>query len=109
SPRLRAKLLVELGKMREEMLGEHDLGIQAYELAHQSDPDNEDAALPLVEEYSQKEQWDRAEPLAEMLAKKSAKRERGEQHKLQNLYGKVLASRENHQGALRAYQAANQL
>ena len=47
----RAKLLVELGKLRDEMLGEHDLGVQAYELALQCDGDNEDAALPLVSEY----------------------------------------------------------
>ncbi|MFO0614054.1 MAG: tetratricopeptide repeat protein [Polyangiaceae bacterium] len=109
APRLRARLLVELGKMRDEMLGEHDLAIQAYEFANQADPDNEDAALPLVQEYSSRNQWDRAEPLAEMLAKKAGKRERSEQHMLQNLYGKVLAARGNHQAALRAYQAANQL
>ncbi|NUP10097.1 MAG: tetratricopeptide repeat protein [Polyangiaceae bacterium] len=109
SPRVRAKLLVELGKMRDEMLGEHDLAIQSYELALQSDADNEDAALPLVNEYVSKEQWGRAEPLAEMLVKKSGKRERTEQHMLQNLFGKILAAQKNWQGALKAYQTANQL
>ncbi len=109
SPRVRAKLLVELGKMRDEMLGEHDLAVQAYELALQSDPDNEDAALPLVNEYIANQAWERAEPLAEMLVKKSGKRERSEQHMLQNLLGKVLSALKNWQGALKAYQAANQL
>ena len=109
SPRLRARLLVDLGKMRDEMLGEHDLAIQAYELAHQSDADNEDAAMPLVDEYVNRQEWQRAEPLAEMLAKKSQKRERHEQHKLQNTLGKILYARGNYPGALRAYQAANTL
>ncbi|MFO0548190.1 MAG: tetratricopeptide repeat protein [Polyangiaceae bacterium] len=109
APRVRAKLLVELGKMRDENLNEHDLAIQAYEFALQSDADNEDAALPLVREYIERQQWERAEPLAEMLVKKSSKRERAEQHMLQNLLGKVLAARKNYQGALKAYQAANHL
>src|SRR6185436_15898720 len=56
-PRARAKLLVELGKVRDEMLSEHDLAVQAYELAIQADPDCEEAALPLVEEYSKTERW----------------------------------------------------
>ena len=34
------------------MLGEHDLAVQAYELALQSDGDNEDAAMPLLTEYA---------------------------------------------------------
>ena len=35
APRNRARLLVELGKLRDEMLNEHDLAIAAYELAIQ--------------------------------------------------------------------------
>lgn len=109
APRARAKLLVELGKLRDEMLGEHDLAVQAYELALQSDGDNEDAALPLLNEYASTQQWPRAEPLAEMLAKKSGKRERAEQHRLQNMLGKVLASLGKNEGAIKAYQAAHHL
>jgi tetratricopeptide (TPR) repeat protein len=109
APRARAKLLVELGKLRDEMLGEHELAVQAYELALSSDPDNEDAALPLVNEYVATEQWQRAEPLAELLAKKSGKRERSEQHRLQNILGKVLSAVGKNEGALKAYQTALQL
>ncbi len=109
APRARAKLLVELGKLRDEMLGEHELAVQAFELALSSDADNEDAALPLVNEYVSTEQWPRAEPLAEMLAKKAGKRERAEQHKLQNTLGKVLSALGKNEGALKAYQAALQL
>jgi tetratricopeptide (TPR) repeat protein len=109
SARSRAKLLVELGKLRDEMLGEHDMAVQAYELALSCDADNEDAALPLVNEYVATQQWARAEPLAEMLVKKSGKRERVEQHRLQNTLGKVLASLDKNEGALKAYQAAHHL
>jgi tetratricopeptide (TPR) repeat protein len=109
APRTKAKLLVELGKLRDEMLGEHDLAIQAYELALQSDADNEDAALPLLNEYVATQQWPRAEPLAEMLVKKAGKRERAEQHRLQNMLGKVLSSLGKNEGAIKAYQAAHHL
>ena len=109
APRQRAKLLVELGRLRDEMLGEHELAVQSYELALQSDEDSEEAALPLVHEYVAQEQWDRAEPLAEMLAKKSGKRERAEQHDLNNLHGKVLAALDKNDAALKAYQAAHHL
>ncbi len=108
-PRPRAKLLVELGKVRDDMLGEHDMAVQAYELALQCDGDNEDAAMPLLNEYVTTEQWPRAEPLAEMLVKKAGKRERSEQHRLQNTLGKVLAALDKNEGALKAYQAAHHL
>lgn len=109
APRARAKLLVELGKLRDEMLGEHELAVQAYELALSCDQDNEDASLPLLNEYVATEQWARAEPLAEMLCKKAGKRERVEQHRLFNMLGRVLSSLEKNDGALKAYQQAHHL
>jgi tetratricopeptide (TPR) repeat protein len=109
APRAKAKLLVELGKLRDEMLGEHEMAVQAYELALASDGDNEEAALPLVNEYVATQQWQRAEPLAELLAKKAGKRERPEQHRLQNILGKVLSAVNKNEGALKAYQLALQL
>ena len=109
APRGKAKLLVELGKLRDEMLGEHEQAIQAYELALGSDGDNEDAAMPLVNEYVATQQWARAEPLAELLARKGGKRERAEQHRLQNTLGKVLSALNKNEGALKAFQTALQL
>jgi tetratricopeptide (TPR) repeat protein len=109
APRARAKLLVELGKLRDEMLSEHELAVQAYELAMQCDEDCEEAALPLVEEYIRAERWPEAEPLAEMLVKKSKNRERHEQHTLYKLQGKVLSALVKDDDALKAYQTAHQL
>src|SRR5581483_6236197 len=108
-PRARARLLVELGKVRDEQLAEHDLAVQAYELAIQADPDCEEAALPLVEEYVANERWKEAEPLAEMLVRKSKGRERTEQHTLNRLLGKVHSALGNDEKAMKAYQAAHQL
>lgn len=109
APRARAKLLVELGKLRDEMLNEHEQAVLSYELAMQCDEDCEDAALPLVQEYANVGRWNEAEPLAEMLVKKAKNRERHEQHMLHKLLGKVHAALGNHDKALKAYQTANHL
>jgi tetratricopeptide (TPR) repeat protein len=108
-PRARARLLVDLGKLRDEMLGEHDEAVQAYELAIQCDDDCEDAALPLVQEYARVGKWEQAESLAELLVKKAKNRDRSEQHTLYKLQGKVLAALGKYDRALRAYQTAHQL
>ncbi|MBX3181172.1 MAG: tetratricopeptide repeat protein [Polyangiaceae bacterium] len=108
-PRQRAKLLVELGRLRDEMLGEHEAAVEAYELAMQCDEDCEEAALPLVEEYMQTGRYPEAEPLAELLVRKGRNRERSEQHMQQKLLGKVLAALGKDEKALKAYQAAHQL
>ncbi|WP_197041054.1 tetratricopeptide repeat protein [Chondromyces apiculatus] len=109
APRARAKLLVELGKLREEMLNEHDLAVQAYEMALQSDADNEEAAMPLFKEYIATERWAQAEPLGEMLVRKSGKRDRTEQLDLQKAFGSVLEKSGKNEQALKAYQAAHTL
>ena len=109
TPRARAKLLVELGKLRDDMLSEHELAVQAYELAIQCDADCEEAALPLVQEYIRLGRFQDAEPLAEMLVRKSKNKEKTEQHTLYKLLGKVHASLGNNDKALKAYQTANNL
>ena len=109
APRARAKLLVELGKLRDEMLNEHEQAVLAYELAMQCDQDCEEAALPLLQEYIGVQRWSDAEPLAEMLVKKSKNHERHEQHMLHKLLGTVHAALGNHDRALKAYQTANHL
>ncbi|HEY4012646.1 MAG TPA: tetratricopeptide repeat protein [Polyangiaceae bacterium] len=109
SPRQRARLLVELGKLREEMLGDHAGAVAAWEAAYEVDPENEDAAAPLVDEYIAKEGWAKAEPLLDMLVRKSGKRDRVEQHGLQNKLGQVCAALGKDDRALKAYTAAHQL
>lgn len=107
--RQRAKLLVELGNLRAEQLEEPELAIQAYELAIQCDQDNEDAALPLVRAYLEQGRFQEADPLAELLVRKSKNRERAEQHEMHKLLGRVAAALGNQEKALKAFQAAHQL
>ena len=109
APRPRAKLLVELGRLREESLGDHDSAVLAWEAAHEADDENEDAALPLVDEYITREIWDKAEPLLDLLVRKAGKRERGEQHELQNKLGIVTSALGKDDKAFKAYSAAHQL
>ena len=109
SPRQRAKLLCELGKLREEMLGDHPSAVLAWEAAYEADAENEEAAMPLVDEYISKQDWARAEPLLDMVVRKSGKRERTEQHAMQNKLGQVCAALEKDEKALKAYTAAHQL
>ncbi|AKU99995.1 TPR domain protein, putative component of TonB system [Labilithrix luteola] len=109
APRQRARLLVELGRLREEMLGDHDSAVLAWEAAHEADPENEDAAMPLVDEYIVKEAWERGEPLLDMLTRKAGKRDRGEQHTLWNKLGMVTAKLAKDDKSFKAYSAAHQL
>ena len=109
TPRARAKLLVELGRIRWEMLDEQEIAIEAYQLAHQADPDNEDAALPLARYYMDNERWQEAAPLTDMLVGKAAKKEREEQLDLYMMHGEVEAHIGRYDEALRAYQAAHKL
>ncbi|MFO0675675.1 MAG: tetratricopeptide repeat protein [Polyangiaceae bacterium] len=109
TPRARARLLVELGKLREESLGDHASAILAWESAHEVDPENEDAAMPLVDEYIATEQWEKAEPLLDLLVRKAGKRERSEQHALNNKLGQVSAALSKDDKAWKAYSAAHQL
>jgi tetratricopeptide (TPR) repeat protein len=108
-PRQRARILVELGRLREEMLGDHDSAVLAWESANEADPDNEDAALPLAHEYVARQNWPKAEPLLEMLTRKAGKRDRSEQHDLWNKLGQVQAALGKDDRALKAYSAAQQL
>ncbi len=109
TPRARAKLLVELGRIRGQMLDEKEASIEAYQLAHQADPDNEDAALPLARHYVDEEQWEYAEPLTDMLVGRATKKERDEQLDLYMLHGLVETKLGRFDEALKAYTAAHKL
>jgi tetratricopeptide (TPR) repeat protein len=109
APRQRARLLVELGKIRQEMLGDHESAVLAWEAGHEADPENEEAALPLADEYINRESWEKAEPLLDLLVRKAGKRERHEQHDLNKKLGRVCAMLGKDDKAYKAYSAAHQL
>lgn len=109
APRQRARLLVELGRLREEMLGDHDSAVLAWEASQEADPENEESAMPLADEYVTRELWEKAEPLLDTLTRKAGKRDRGEQHTLYNKLGMVTAALGKDDKAFKAYSAAHQL
>jgi len=109
APRQRARLLVELGKLRDEMLGDHESALLSWEAAHEADPENEEAAQPLALEYINTGRFEGAEPLLDLLVRKSSKRERSEQHDLQNKLGAVCQALGKDEKALKAFTAASQL
>lgn len=108
SPRAKAKLLAELGQLRAQYLDDEEGANAAYQAALEADPENEDAALPLVRSYVASESWEAAEPLAAVLMVKAARKERAEQVDLYLLAGTVSYKLEKYADALKAYQAAVQ-
>src|SRR4029077_4612870 len=63
----------------------------------------------LMNEYVEKQKYEAAEPLLDLLVRKASKRDRAEQHDLQNKLGLVCAALGKDEKALKAYTAANQL
>lgn len=108
-PRRVAELLVELGRLYDERLDEHARAVQCFEAAYRQDADNEDAALPLAEEYVAKERWEDAYPLLDALVKRSGKRPTDEQHRLAFMLGDVALRLEQHEAAIKALGKANQI
>ena len=108
-PRRVAELLVELGRLYEERLEEHARAISVFEAAYKQDGDNEDAALPLADEYVRAERWADAYPLLDMLVKRSGKREQSEQHRLAFMLGDVALRLKDHDSAIKALSKAYQI
>lgn len=106
--RARARLLVELGRVRADRLGETELALAAFEQAIELDAECDDAAAPLLTSYVEQSRWREALPLAELLVRRSRGQDRSEQHRLNNLLGEIHAQLNNNEEALKAYQVAYQ-
>lgn len=109
SARVKAARLVELGHVFDQRLDEHEQAVEVWEEALKHDPDCEEAALPLVDEYVGKEQWGEAYPLLDLLVKTSDKREKEEQHRLAELLGRAAMKVGEIEEAIKAYTKAHQL
>ncbi|MCB9591319.1 MAG: tetratricopeptide repeat protein [Sandaracinaceae bacterium] len=109
NPRQTSELLVELGRIYDERLEEHERAVECYEAAYRQDIENEDAALPLAEEYVKQQRWDEAFPILDMLVKGMGKRESHEQHHLSLTLGDVALKLGNAEDAIKALLKAYQL
>jgi golgin subfamily B member 1 len=108
-PREKAALLVELGRIQDERLDEHKAAIASYEQALGHDEENEDAALPLVDEYFKQERWGDAFPLLQLLVRHSGERPQEEQHRLALMLGQSAGRVGENEEAVKALTKAYQL
>ncbi|MCA9607671.1 MAG: tetratricopeptide repeat protein, partial [Myxococcales bacterium] len=109
NPRQTSELLVTLGRLYDERLDEHGRAVQCYEAAYRQDSENEEAAIPLAEEYVKQERWDEAFPILDMLVKGMGKRESHEQHHLSLTLGDVALRLGNAEDAIKALLKAYQI
>ncbi len=109
TPRAQARLLVELGRVYDEHLDERERAIQAWERALEREPDNQEAALPLVEEYLRSGRDEDAFPLLEGLFKRMGRREPQEQKRIAHDLGRVAVRLGRFEEAARALQKAHEL
>ncbi len=107
--RERAHSLVELGQIYQERLDEHHKAVMCFERALGDDADNEEAALPLVDEYIAHERWDEALPLLQTLTARASKRDTDQQHRLNFQLGQCAAKVGDDKLANRAYTRAYQI
>ncbi|MEI8257607.1 MAG: tetratricopeptide repeat protein [Deltaproteobacteria bacterium] len=91
APRAKSKLLYEMGRIWNEHLDEREKAVEYFEQAMLNDADNEEAAFPLVHYYVSVSRWTDAEPLAEMLVRKSGRREPADQLSLNLIMGRIAA------------------
>ncbi|MEM7434679.1 MAG: tetratricopeptide repeat protein [Myxococcota bacterium] len=104
--RVKAARLVELGRIRAERLDDEPGAVESFEAAHASDPDNEDALLPLVDAYVANDRHEDAFPLLEVLVQRSDKRDPDEQHRLASLLGETATKLGRADDAVIAYERA---
>lgn len=109
NPRQTSELLVDLGRIYDERLDEHERAVECYEAALRQDPDNEDAALPLATEYVKMERWSDAVPILDLLVKGMGKREEPEQHHLSFTLGDVALKLGDSESAIKALLKAYQI
>ncbi|WP_394829493.1 hypothetical protein [Pendulispora albinea] len=104
--RTRSRLLMEMGRLHQEKLGNHESAILAFEAAYQADDDNEEAALQLIDDYIDRKEWAKAEGPLELVIRKATKKPRNEQLELHKKLGHVCLSLGKDDKALKAFTAA---
>ncbi|MDD5306402.1 MAG: tetratricopeptide repeat protein [Deltaproteobacteria bacterium] len=104
--RQKSKLQYELANVLETRLDDKPTAIKWYEEALRSDPDNQEAAEPLVSVYVEAKRWPEAEMLLDTLIRLGAKRPPVELAPFHRQLGLVADKLGNLDKALKAYQTA---
>lgn len=103
----RAKLLVELGVLRRERLGDLRASLHAFEEALELDPDSDLAGVPVAESYFDEGRSEEASQILTRLARTT--RHPDAQARILTLLARVATSRGEHAVALDAYKRALRL
>ncbi|QQR88837.1 MAG: tetratricopeptide repeat protein [Myxococcales bacterium] len=109
NPRQISKAYVELGRLYDEKLEEHERAVEAYGKALEHDNYNEDAGLPLAKEFRKQGDYSKAMPLLQMLINTVDKRPKEEQFELWGLLGETAARVSDNTLAVEAYEHAHAL
>ncbi len=92
SSKARARLLVELARLRRDHLGDAKGALHAFEEAHRLDPEQEEAARAIVEVCLEQADFAGAEPILAKLTRDLAKKSRLDKAELLGLHGRALAA-----------------
>ncbi|MBM4358397.1 MAG: tetratricopeptide repeat protein [Deltaproteobacteria bacterium] len=103
----RAKLLVELGRMRAAELGQIDAAVAVYRLAFDLDATNQDAAYALANHYLGAREWEAAEPYAAFLQSVVDGKDRAKLVERNLMHGRVQIELKKGEEAVKAYAAAS--
>lgn len=109
SPRKKAELLVDLGRLYEQKLDAKDRAIEVFAQAYKLDEDSADAALPLVDEYTGSDRWDEAMPLLKGLVGQAQRFAPDERHRLWFTYGECAEKLKDDGVAVKAFGQAFEL
>lgn len=109
SPKARARLLVELAKLRRDRLGDDRGAEHAFAEAYALDPDDDDAAWGLAEAHLERSDVSAVMPLLERLARNADARSPEEQQRLFGTLGRARALQGNLGAALPAFRRAARL
>ena len=106
SGRAKSTLFVELGHIAGSKLDEPERALSAFEAAHEQDPDNGEAALPLAEAYVERSREAEALPLLQGLMARADGEDRDGDKALAMLLGKTSATVGDFGQAVSAYEHA---
>lgn len=109
NPMQRSRLMYDAGEIYQKELGDHDKAIQQYMKTLQVDPEYVEAADQLQEYYFQREQWEEAEPLLDLLLRKADQNDRKKLLALHTRVGLVARNLKNADKAIQNLEKSKDL
>src|SRR5581483_11362829 len=105
----KARLLFEAGRIYREKLESELNAADLFARVLELDPEHVEAGEPLAEIYFRDEQWQKLEPILDMLARKADKKDNKELNQLYYRFARTSDELGNSEKALRYYKAAYDL